>query len=56
MVDDEIREMVMQHTSTGKIKLHATAQGMKTLREDGWNKVRAGQTTIAEVIRVSKEE
>jgi len=31
-------------------------QGMRTLREDGWKKVRAGVTTIAEVVRVTQEE
>jgi len=30
--------------------------GMRTLRTDGWNKVRAGQTTIEEVLRVTQIE
>jgi type II secretory ATPase GspE/PulE/Tfp pilus assembly ATPase PilB-like protein len=30
--------------------------GMRTLRTDGWNKVRAGQTTIEEVLRVTQTE
>jgi len=29
---------------------------MRTLRTDGWNKVRAGQTTIEEVLRVTQIE
>ena len=29
---------------------------MRTLRTDGWNKVRAGQTTIEEVLRVTQTE
>jgi hypothetical protein len=30
--------------------------GMRTLRTDGWNKVRAAQTTIEEVLRVTQTE
>jgi type II secretory ATPase GspE/PulE/Tfp pilus assembly ATPase PilB-like protein len=29
---------------------------MKTLREDGWEKVRAGWTTVEEVARVTQED
>jgi hypothetical protein len=29
---------------------------MRTLRVDGWNKVRAAQTTIEEVLRVTQIE
>jgi len=29
---------------------------MRTLRIDGWNKVRAGKTTIEEVLRVTQIE
>jgi type II secretory ATPase GspE/PulE/Tfp pilus assembly ATPase PilB-like protein len=31
-------------------------QGMRTLRVDGWNKVKAGITTIEEVLRVTQIE
>jgi type II secretory ATPase GspE/PulE/Tfp pilus assembly ATPase PilB-like protein len=29
---------------------------MKTLREDGWNKVLSGVTTLDEILRVTEEE
>jgi type II secretory ATPase GspE/PulE/Tfp pilus assembly ATPase PilB-like protein len=29
---------------------------MRLLREDGWDKVRQGMTTLAEVLRVTREE
>jgi len=29
---------------------------MRTLRMDGWNKVRAGETTLEEVLRVTQTE
>jgi len=34
----------------------AQEHGMRTLRSDGWNKVRAAQTTIEEVLRVTQTE
>jgi type II secretory ATPase GspE/PulE/Tfp pilus assembly ATPase PilB-like protein len=30
--------------------------GMRTLRTDGWNKVKTGATTIEEVLRVTQIE
>ena len=30
--------------------------GMRTLRQDGWEKIVAGITTAAEVIRVTQQE
>ena len=38
------------------IKQAACARGMKTLRDDGWAKVRAGITTAEEVARVTQED
>ena len=29
---------------------------MRTLRDDGWRKVREGTTTVAEVVRVTQDE
>ena len=31
------------------------AQGMRTLRTDGWNKVKTGRPTLEEVLRVTEE-
>ena len=33
---------------------HARREGFLTLRDDGWDKVRAGVTTVQEVLRVAK--
>ena len=54
-VSDEIRPLVIAHASASEIKQQALAQGMKTLREDGWDKVLAGVTTIDEILRVTEE-
>ena len=55
-VTDEIREMVLQKTSSNFIKKKAIQLGMRTQRQDGWDKVKKGLTTISEVIRVTQQE
>ena len=54
VMDDDIRELVLQRSSSGKIKNLAVKHGLILLRDDGWNKVRAGITTISEVVRATK--
>jgi general secretion pathway protein E/type IV pilus assembly protein PilB len=51
---DEIRELVIQRSSSRKIEHCGRDQGLVLLREDGFDKVRRGITTIEEVIRVTK--
>ena len=38
--------------STADIKSVAVEQGMRTMRQDGWDKVMQGMTSIEEVLRV----
>lgn len=54
VLNDELRELVLQRSSAGKIKNEAIKNGMVLLREDGWNKVRRGLTTISEVVQATK--
>ncbi len=51
-VSEEIRAQIVARAPAGEITATAIAQGMRTLAEDGLDKVRAGQTTLAEVARV----
>jgi len=55
-VTEEVREMILERRSANVIKASATSGGMTTLRQDGWRKVLAGETTIEEVIRVTTED
>jgi type II secretion system protein E len=55
-VSEEIRDMILEHRSASQIKATAVAQGMTTLRQDGWSKVLKGRTTIEEVVRVTTED
>ena len=55
-VGDEIRELIMRRATVKDIKDKAIALGMRTLREDGIEKVKRGVTTIDEVLRVTQVE
>jgi type II secretory ATPase GspE/PulE/Tfp pilus assembly ATPase PilB-like protein len=46
----------MSHATVKEIKDKAMALGMRTLRQDGIEKVKKGVTTIDEVLRVTQVE
>jgi type IV pilus assembly protein PilB len=50
---EEIRQLVVHRAPVGDIAVAASAAGMRRLREDGLDKVRAGETSFAEVSRVT---
>jgi len=50
-----IRELIMANKPANEIKEVAIANGMTTLRNDGWEKVLRGITTVDEVMRVARK-
>ena len=61
-IDDEMRQMInrmgdgedrSEQVSTVQLRKRAREQGMRTLREDGFQKVFAGMTTFDEVLAVT---
>ena len=52
----EMCKVIVQRADAGTIRNLAVQSGMRLLREDGWEKVRQGVTTLAEVLRVTREE
>ncbi len=56
LVDDEIRQLLMKNTDASTIKAAAVAGGMRTLRQDGAEKILQGITTVEEVVRVTQRE
>ena len=48
--------LILQGASSGKIRRQAAADGMRSLRQDGWRHLLAGRTTVDEVLRVTKDE
>lgn len=56
MVTDPIKSTVLRNPDSGSIKKAALAEGMRTLRSDGAQKILKGITTLEEVLRVTQEE
>ncbi len=54
VVDDEMREMILRREAANRLKKHATDHGMRTLRDDGWDRVRNGDTPPGRVRAITK--
>jgi type IV pilus assembly protein PilB len=52
-IDDQVRNLIFEQVSSTELRIKARELGMRTLREDGVRKVVSGQTTLAEVLRVT---
>jgi len=52
LMSEEIQRMAVEHRPSDEIKRLSVEQGMKTLRQDGMEKVKLGMTTLEEVLRV----
>jgi type IV pilus assembly protein PilB len=50
---EELKEMVLQGASTAELKAESIRLGMQTLRVAGLEKIKAGITTLEEVVRVT---
>ncbi len=51
LLDDELRDLVMQQASTAVLQRESRKRGMRTLRESGLLALYEGQTTIDEIVR-----
>jgi general secretion pathway protein E/type IV pilus assembly protein PilB len=56
VLNESLRPLILSRAASSTIAARAMEQGMRTLRVDGWNKVKAGITTIEEVLRVTQIE
>jgi general secretion pathway protein E len=55
VVDDDIRKLILKNADSNQIRRAAKENGMRTLLEDGAEKIKAGVTTLSEVLRVTQE-
>jgi general secretion pathway protein E len=53
-IDENLRTQIMESSTAARMKRSAVERGMITLREDGRQKILAGQTTPDEVLRVTQ--
>lgn len=52
VMSDELKHALARSVRGPEFESLARAQGMRTMREDGWTKVQSGHTTVEEVLRV----
>jgi type IV pilus assembly protein PilB len=52
VVSEEIQRMAVERRTSEEIRKVAVSQGMRTMQQDGMEKVRLGHTTLEEVLRV----
>ncbi len=53
VLTEQLEELVVARATGTEMRQVALAEGMTSLRDDGWSKVTQGLTTIEEVLRVS---
>jgi type II secretion system protein E len=54
LIDEAIRQAIIDKVSSTQIKKKAIEAGMRTLLQEGWAKIAAGLTTPEEVMRVTE--
>jgi general secretion pathway protein E len=55
ILSDAIRRLVLRRTESGELQRAAIGEGMRTMFEDGMIKALAGDTTIEEVLKVTRD-
>jgi len=55
-VSESIQKLIMQRSTSAQIQNQAIAEGMVTMRQDGYLKALDGRTSLAEVNRVAAED
>jgi type IV pilus assembly protein PilB len=55
-VSEPIQKLIMQRSTSAQIQNQAIAEGMVTMRQDGYLKALDGRTSLAEVNRVASED
>lgn len=55
VVSEKVGRMILSHETSQAIEEEATAEGMITMKQDGFLKITEGITTVEEVLRVAEE-
>ena len=56
VIDDALRGAFTQGASLVALRTMVRARGVRSVRDDGWRCVAAGDTTIDEVVRMVSED
>ncbi|MBI2330361.1 type II/IV secretion system protein [Candidatus Daviesbacteria bacterium] len=54
-ISEQVTKLILEHASSGSIEETAIAQGMVTMKQDGYLKVLEGVTTMEEILRVAQD-
>jgi len=55
VVDDDVRKLILKNADSNAIRTAAKQHGMRTLLEDGAEKIKDGISTLSEILRVIQE-
>ena len=55
LVDDTMRQMILDQATSKEIEAQARRNNMRSLREDGIRKALQGLTTLEEIMSVTQE-
>jgi general secretion pathway protein E len=55
VVDDDVRKLILKNADSSMIRTAAKQHGMRTLLEDGAEKIKNGVSTLSEILRVIQE-
>jgi general secretion pathway protein E len=56
IIDETVRQLTIKNADAQTIKRHAVSHGMRSMRDDGAEKVLAGMTTTAEVLMITTQD
>jgi general secretion pathway protein E len=56
IIDEKTRQLTIKNADAQTVKSHAMSVGMRSLRDDGSQKVLAGMTTTAEVLMITTQD
>ena len=56
VVTEDIRTLLLKNATPRDIRQEAMKHGMQSLRQDAWRYLDSGQTTLKEILRVTKDE
>jgi general secretion pathway protein E len=56
IIDEKTRQLTIKNSDAQTVKSHAMSVGMRSLRDDGSQKVLAGMTTTAEVLMITTQD
>jgi len=50
-----VKDLIANKRPAHELREEAVKEGMMTLQEDGFEKVKSGETSLAEILRVTEE-